>query len=154
MAKHTDNEVLEMTNELYQQILADSPNRKKEDCKFLSHSPGRYCNASTHTNCNKCELFEPTIMAKFRRLLINTVELKDEIDRKVKTIRDLRETIFQQVETISYLRAELELRDKQTELAVEMARKVSGDGQITDGKKSETDTGSKEDVAGEVGEEG
>lgn len=73
MAKMSDSEVLAYADKICKMVTADSPARRKEYCKFISHSKDRYCNASTHQNCNRCRFFEPTVFTNHQASLVDCV---------------------------------------------------------------------------------
>lgn len=138
MAKMSDSEVLAYADKICKMVIVDSPARKKEYCKFISHSPDRYCNASSHQNCNRCRFFEPTVMARLMVLVEENASLKDENNRLSKKVDRMSEELAIAEETINYYREEI------------WGEK---DGQTTDGEESASNTDGKEDVNGEVGEE-
>ena len=138
MAKMSDSEVLAYADKLCKMVTADSPARKKEYCKFISHSKDRYCNASTHQNCNRCRFFEPTVMARLRVLVEENTNLQKENNSLTKKLNRMSEELAIAEETINYYREEI------------WGEK---DGQATDGKESASNTDGKEDVDGEVGED-
>ena len=86
MAQYSDDEILHATNQLYKQIADSNSATRKADCKFLNRykdfSDGKYCLATTHKRCSKtCPFFEPTIMAKFRTLVMNDMEWRQQVMR-------------------------------------------------------------------------
>ena len=139
MGRMSDSEVLAYADKICKMVIADSPARRKEYCKFISHSPDRYCNASSHQNCNRCRFFEPTVMARLRVLVEENTSLKDENNRLSKKVDLISEELAIAEETINYYREEI--------------FRGEDDGQVTDREESASNTDGKEDVAGEVGEE-
>ena len=139
MGRMSDSEVLAYADKICKMVIADSPARRKEYCKFVSHSPDRYCNASSHQNCNRCRFFEPTVMARLRVLVEENTSLKDENNRLSKKVDLISEELAIAEETINYYREEI--------------FRGEDDGQVTDREESASNTDGKEDVAGEVGEE-
>lgn len=140
MGRMSDSEVLAYADKICKMVTADSPARKKEYCKFISHSQDRYCNASTHQNCNRCRFFEPTVMARLRVLVEENANLKEENSNLAKKVDRMSEELAISEETINYYREEI--------------FRGEDDGQTTDGKESASNTDGKEDVEGGVGEEG
>lgn len=138
MGRMSDSEVLAYADKICKMVTADSPARKKEYCKFISHSPDRYCNASTHQNCNRCRFFEPTVMARLRVLVEENTNLQKENNSLTKKLNCMSEELAIAEETINYYREEI------------WGEK---DGQTTDGEESASNTDGKEDVDGEVGED-
>ena len=138
MARMSDSEVLAYADKICKMVIADSPARKKEYCKFISHSKDRYCNASTHQNCNRCRFFEPTVMARLRVLVEENTNLQKENNSLTKKLNCISEELAIAEETINYYREEI------------WGEK---DGQATNREESASNTDGKEDVDGEVGEE-
>lgn len=156
MARMSDSEVLAYADKICKMVTADSPARKKEYCKFISHSPDRYCNASTHQNCNRCKFFEPTVMGMLRVFVEGKLNMESENETLIRRIDRLNEELAIATETIDYYREENidpELKKRQKELADEMRRRIEEDGQATDREESASNTDGKEDVDGEVGED-
>lgn len=139
MGRMSDSEVLAYADKICKMVTADSPARKKEYCKFISHSPDRYCNASTHQNCNRCRFFEPTVMARLRVLVEENANLKEENSNLAKKVDRMSEELAIAEETINYYREEI--------------FRGEDDEQVTDGEESASNTDGKEDVDGEVGED-
>ena len=81
LKKITDEEVLRLSDELFKQIEAENPPERKSNCKFWGEGKGRYCLASSHTTCDKCRYFKPTIVATFRTLVKNNEKLKYMIEK-------------------------------------------------------------------------
>lgn len=138
MARMSDSEVLAYADKICKMVTADSPARKKEYCKFISHSKDRYCNASTHQNCNRCRFFEPTVMARLRVLVEENEAVKKQNNSLTKKVDRMSEELAIAEETINYYREEI--------------FRGEDDEQVTDGEESAQDTTGKEDVDGEVGE--
>lgn len=83
--EYTDKEVRELIDKFYKEIIADSPNKKSLDCAFRNDKGERHCRATTHKNCtSKCKYFQPTVMAKYRRLItyIDRVRTENKLVKK------------------------------------------------------------------------
>lgn len=131
MKRLSDDEIFEKADALVMNLVADSVSKRKEDCQYLSHSNDRYCRASTHKNCTtSCRFFSPSTRAKVKRLMLYIIDLQDDLKSQNETIDNLRKELAIQRERVRYLDEELALRDKQTELAVEMAKNVGGTDEV------------------------
>ena len=80
MKNISDEDVLKASNELYQQIAAETNPVRKDTCKYFGKHSKRYCLATSHRTCKHCNFYEPTIFVKFRTLLKNTVKLKHMVE--------------------------------------------------------------------------
>ena len=111
MESYTDNEILEATKRLYSMIAESNPATRKKDCKYLNiykdkgHYDGKYCLATTHKKCTKtCPFFEPTMMAKFRVLLMQNIEYRQRMQEQAMEITSLNAKV-------QFLRQELQEKD-------------------------------------------
>lgn len=77
----TDNEIMNAIDKLCIKLIADSPSKRKDCCKHKSHSRDRYCNASTHTNCNRCRYFSPTVFGKLKTVYIYCENMKSDLEK-------------------------------------------------------------------------
>jgi coenzyme F420-reducing hydrogenase delta subunit len=62
--------------------------------------------------------------------MLYIIDLQDDLKSQNETIDNLRKELAIERERVRYLDEELALRDKQTELAVEMAKNVGGTDEV------------------------